>query len=82
MKTLKELKDRLKWLKVLLIAIPFIYALAIKLCKICIKKPKVAIITVTIIALLSGLFIISDIFKTKREIQKIQSIRLIIEPAR
>ena len=83
MSKLKELQKRLKWLKVLLIVIPFTYALVVKLLKSCVKKPKrLIVVVVTIVALLSYLLVIGGFFKTKQEIHQLQSIQLIIEPAR
>jgi undecaprenyl pyrophosphate phosphatase UppP len=79
-KKLEELKTKLKWLKVLLAVIPIIFFTIIGFIRNASKRLKIIMIVSAIIIVGIYLFVISEFFETKREIQRFKSIELIVEP--
>lgn len=87
MNKIKQLKNKLKWLKVLLIGIPFVYVFTVKLIKKAFKWIKADFLHIVIIIVTASFIIIYilvgyEYFETKRELQELQSIQLIIKPAK
>ncbi len=80
MNKIKELELKLKKLKILLIGIPFIYALLVKVIKKTSRNTKIIIVIISIISSIFYIWIGHEYFETKRELNKIQFIQLKIEP--